>query len=93
VAHWDWGWQGELAAQETLNEGRYLVSASITQARATRLRSAGLNVDALSPDLQARVSLLDDDEIAVLESVKAKLNSGLAAQLRAAADTVGGFVW
>ncbi len=46
-----------------------------------RVCNSGLQVDALSDELRARISLLDDDELAVLESVKAKLNSGLGYSL------------
>lgn len=66
---------------------------SLSQARTVRIRKSGLQIDALSDELKAQVALLDDDEIAVLESVKAKLNRDLAEDLKNAADTVGGFVW
>ena len=65
----------------------------IPTARTVRLRNAGLHVEALNDALKARLAVLDDDELAVLQSVKEKLNSGLDASLRAAADTVGGFIW
>ena len=65
----------------------------VSLARAVRLRNSGLQIDALSDTLKARLDLLDPDEIAVIESIKAKLNSGLDEKLKAAADTVGGFVW
>lgn len=68
-------------------------SRELTSARTLRIRKSGLQIDALSDELKAQVALLDDDEIAVLESVKAKLNQGLAENLKNAADTVGGFVW
>ena len=66
---------------------------SLTQARTVRIRKSGLQVEALSEDLKAQVALLDDDELAVLEAVKEKLNSNLSDALKRAADTVGGFVW
>lgn len=62
-------------------------------ARLVRLGDMGLNPDILNNELKAKISLLDDDELAVLASIKAKLNSGLSARLKAGADTVGGFVW
>jgi hypothetical protein len=61
--------------------------------RAARLQKAGFPVDALSEKLQAQIGHLDDQEIAALESIKRKLNSGLDAKLKEAADVVGGFVW
>lgn len=54
-----------------------IAEKDLTQARMIRVCNSGLQVDALSDELRARISLLDDDELAVLESVKAKLNSGL----------------
>ncbi|CTQ34602.1 aroma-sacti cluster domain-containing protein [Jannaschia rubra] len=65
----------------------------MTTARMVRVRKSGLQIDALNEDLQNQISLLDDDELAVLESVKAKLNKNLPDNLKAAADVVGGFVW
>lgn len=65
----------------------------LTQARLVRVRRSGLQIDALSDELKAQVALLDDDELAVIEAVKLKLNSGLDEKLKNAADTVGGFVW
>ncbi|MET0391379.1 MAG: aroma-sacti cluster domain-containing protein [Polyangiales bacterium] len=62
-------------------------------ARTVRLRNSGLQIEALNASLQAQLALLDDDELAVLESIKSKLNSGLDERLKQAADTVGGFVW
>ena len=61
--------------------------------RLVRLQATEDQVSALHPTLQAQLSLLDDDEIAVLESIKGKLNSGLSLKLKRAAGTVGGFVW
>lgn len=61
--------------------------------RLVRLEATEDQVAALSPKLQAQLALLDDDEIAVLESIKTKLNSGLDLKLKRAAGTVGGFVW
>jgi hypothetical protein len=68
---------------------------TISSARAIRVKATGaaFQMDALSDSLRAQVALLDDDELAVLGAVKAKLNSGLNEKLRRAADTVGGFVW
>ena len=54
---------------------------------------AAFQLDALSDNLKAQVAKLDDDELAVLTSIKSKLNSGLDEKLKNAADTVGGFVW
>ena len=65
----------------------------ISNARALRIRKSGFQLEALNDDLKAQVALLDDDELAVLESVKEKLNRGLAENLKAAADTVGGLIW
>lgn len=65
----------------------------LSAAKVVRLRNTGVQVDALSDSLKARLALLDDDEIAVLDSIKVKLNSGLSDAIRRAADTVGGFVW
>lgn len=66
----------------------------LSPARTIRLRSTGgAQLNALNTDLKARLAVLDDDEIAVLNSIKAKLNAGLDDALREAADTVGGFVW
>jgi hypothetical protein len=62
-------------------------------ARLVRLGNMGLNPDILNDELKAKISLLDDDELAVLASIKAKLNNGLSARLKDGADTVGGFVW
>ncbi|MCR2746895.1 aroma-sacti cluster domain-containing protein [Limnobacter parvus] len=69
--------------------------ASMSSARAVRIRSSGVvfQMDALSDNLKAQVALLDDDELAVLSSIKLKLNSGLDEKIKRAADTVGGFVW
>lgn len=69
--------------------------ASMSSARAVRVRSSGVafQMDALSDSLKAQVALLDDDELAVLSSIKLKLNSGLDEKIKRAADTVGGFVW
>lgn len=68
---------------------------SMSSARSIRVRSTGaaFQMDALSDNLKAQVALLDDDELAVLSSIKLKLNSGLDEKLKRAADTVGGFVW
>lgn len=65
----------------------------LSNARMIRLRVAGMHADALSSELQARLAVLDDDEIAVLSSIKQKLDAGLDGPMREAADTVGGFVW
>mgnify|MGYP001597264393 CR=1 FL=1 len=65
----------------------------LTQARLVRVRRGGLQIDALSEELKAQVALLDEDELAVIEAIKHKLNSGLDEKLKNAADTVGGFVW
>ncbi|MDC0670582.1 aroma-sacti cluster domain-containing protein [Nannocystis radixulma] len=65
----------------------------LATAKAIRLRNSGLQFDALNEDLRKQVALLDDDELAVLNSIKGKLNSGLPEKLKQAADTVGGFVW
>lgn len=70
-----------------------MAEKKMSPARSVRLRTAGLHVDALNDTLKARVAELDEDEIAVLASVKAKLNSQLDTDLGNAADTVGGFVW
>lgn len=61
--------------------------------RMVRLSAVEDQVAALSEPLQAQLSLLDEDEIAVLASIKTKLNSGLDERLKRAAGTVGGFVW
>ena len=68
---------------------------SMSSARAMRVKSTGVafQMDALSDNLKAQVAKLDDDELAVLTSIKSKLNSGLDEKLKNAADTVGGFVW
>lgn len=70
-------------------------SSSMSSARAVRVRATGaaFQMDALSDSLKSQVALLDDDELAVLTSIKAKLNNGLDEKLKRAADTVGGFVW
>lgn len=67
----------------------------ISTTRAVRVRATGaaFQLDALNDNLKAQVALLDDDELAVLASIKNKLNSGLDEKLKKAADTVGGFVW
>jgi hypothetical protein len=67
--------------------------SNMSPARAVRVRASFGQVDALSDKLKSRIALLDDDELAVLQSVKEKLNAGLEANLKAAADTIGGFVW
>ena len=74
---------------DKLKPGRRKVS----DAKLTKLRSAGIHMEAFSEDLQRQVSQLDEKELAVLVSIKRKLNDGLAEDLRVAADTVGGFVW
>jgi hypothetical protein len=56
-------------------------------------RTFGPVVDTFSDELKSQLSLLDDDEIRVLVSIKAKLNSGLPAQLQSAVDAVGVIVW
>ncbi|MDH4394105.1 MAG: hypothetical protein QE278_00370 [Limnobacter sp.] len=68
---------------------------NMSSARSVRVRSTGaaFQLDALSDQLKSQVALLDDDELAVLGSIKAKLNNGLDEKLKRAADTVGGFVW
>lgn len=70
-------------------------SSAMSSARAVRVRATGaaFQMDALSDSLKSQVALLDDDELAVLTSIKAKLNNGLDEKLKRAADTVGGFVW
>ncbi|MGZ8240052.1 MAG: aroma-sacti cluster domain-containing protein [Methylobacter sp.] len=65
----------------------------MSAARSLRLRETSVQVDVLSDDLKQQLALLDDDEIAVLNSIKAKLNSGLSDAVKKGADTVGGFVW
>ena len=65
----------------------------LTAARKVRLRATGVQFDALSDELVGRLNELDDDEIAALTAIKCKLNEGLPDNLKAAADTVGGFVW
>lgn len=63
--------------------------------RAVRVKNSkvGRQFDALNQTLQARLSILDEDELKVLDSIKDKLNEGLNDAAREAADTVGGFVW
>jgi hypothetical protein len=58
-----------------------------------QLRKVGLPVDALNERLVAQLNALDESELAALASIKGKLNAGLDDRLKAAADTVGGFVW
>ncbi|BET26018.1 hypothetical protein EV673_0884 [Limnobacter thiooxidans] len=67
----------------------------MSSARSMRVKATGaaFQLDALSDNLKAQVAKLDDDELAVLTSIKSKLNSGLDEKLKNAADTVGGFVW
>lgn len=67
----------------------------MSSARSMRVKATGaaFQLDALSDNLKAQVAKLDDDELAVLTSIKTKLNSGLDEKLKNAADTVGGFVW
>lgn len=67
--------------------------SKMTMARELRVKSVAPQVTALSDDLKNQLSLLDDDELAVLGDIKAKLNQGLADDLAKAADTVGGLVW
>jgi hypothetical protein len=65
-----------------------------SSAQLEKLRKAGLiHVDVLDDHLKAQIARLDDHEIASLVAIKAKLNSGLSGRIKAAADTVGGFVW
>ena len=68
---------------------------AMSSARSMRVKATGaaFQLDALSDNLKAQVAKLDDDELAVLTSIKTKLNSGLDEKLKNAADTVGGFVW
>ena len=70
-----------------------MADTKLTTAAATQLRKAGLPVEAFSPQLQAQLAKLSDEEIKAVVAIKARLNAGLSARLRAAADTVGGFVW
>ena len=65
----------------------------ISQARAVRLRGMGVHVDVMNDQLKAQIAQLDDDELAVLATVKAKLNNGLNDTMKNAAGSVGGFVW
>ena len=67
----------------------------MSSARSMRVKATGaaFQLDVLSDNLKAQVAKLDDDELAVLTSIKSKLNSGLDEKLKNAADTVGGFVW
>jgi hypothetical protein len=58
-----------------------------------KLRELGIPVDAFNDKLMAQVDLLDDNEIAALGAIKAKLNSGLDQSARQAAGNVGGFIW
>jgi hypothetical protein len=67
--------------------------AQVPEQKLAALRQAGLPVDALHEHLQAQLGNLSDQEIQQLGAIKEKLNSGLPAALRAAASTVGGFVW
>jgi len=67
--------------------------AALGQTRALRLRYTGVQVDALSDNLKSQLALLDEDELAVVGAIKAKLNNGLSEAAKRAADTVGGFVW
>jgi hypothetical protein len=68
-------------------------SAELSLARSVRLRNSGLKVEALNDNLKARLALLDEDELRVVEQIKEKLNRNLADAVKEAADTVGGFVW
>ena len=65
----------------------------LSTAKSLRLRETSVQITALSDNMKGRLATLDDDEIAVLNSIKAKLNSGLSDLEKVAADTVGGFVW
>lgn len=65
----------------------------LSTSKAIRLRNLGLPVDALNDSLKNQLAQLDEDELAVISSIKAKLNSGLDEGLLDAATTVGGFVW
>lgn len=67
------------------------MSTGLTK-RVVRLQATH-QVAVLSEPLQAQLELLDEDKIAILGSIKEKLNSGLEAKLKDAAGTVGGFVW
>ncbi len=67
--------------------------SGMSLARSVRLRNSGLKVEALSDNLKARLALLDEDELRVVEQIKQKLNRDLAESVKDAADTVGGFVW
>jgi hypothetical protein len=71
------------------NSGR----ADLDLARKLRIREMGKQVDALNTELQGQVQLLSQDELAVLASIKRKLNADLSPDLQEAANTVGGFVW
>ena len=62
-------------------------------ARLVRLQAFENQTLALSAPLQAQLQLLNEDEIAVLEGIKKKLNDGLDPKLKVSAGTVGGFVW
>jgi len=68
-------------------------SSELSLARSVRLRNSGLKVEALNDNLKARLALLDEDELRVVEQIKEKLNRNLADSIKDAADTVGGFVW
>ena len=53
------------------------------------LRSAGLQVDHLSPDQQQALAGLDDDELALLLSIRAKLDD-LEPEVQAHSTVAGG---
>jgi hypothetical protein len=65
----------------------------VPDATAKQLRAAGMHVEAFGDQLAHQVAKLSHEEVQTLVNIKAKLNAGLSDSLRAAADTVGGFVW
>ena len=56
-------------------------------------KTFGSGLDVYTNEVKSQIALLDEDEIKVLASIKAKLNSGLSDKLRSAASDVGVIVW
>ena len=66
---------------------------AIEAKRASALAAIGLHHEVLNEKLQLQLENHSNDDIATLTRIHGKLNNGLPERLKAAADTVGGFVW
>jgi hypothetical protein len=70
-----------------------MADIKLTAASLALLRKAGLPVESFSDQMRGQIAKLSLEEVRSLVAIKVKLNSGLSAAAKKAADTVGGFVW